>query len=54
MTATSGDNWTFGAQISTAIGMFLVTPGILFIATLTYLDREDKVFRDVDFQMIPV
>ena len=46
MTVTSRDNWTFGAQIATAVGMFLVTLGILFIATLTYLDREDKEFRD--------
>ena len=26
--------------------MFIVTLGILFIATLTYLDREDREFRD--------
>lgn len=38
MTVTSRDNWTFGAQIATAVGMLL--------ATLTYLDREDKEFRD--------
>ncbi len=44
--ATTRDNWTFGAQITTAAGMFVVTLGILFIATLTYLDREDKEFRD--------
>ena len=40
------DNWTFGAQIVTAVGMFIVTLGILFIATLTYLDREDQEFRN--------
>ena len=45
MTMTSRDNWTFGAQIATAVGMFIVTLGILFIATLTYLDREDREFR---------
>ena len=45
MTVTSRDNWTFGAQIATAVGMFIVTLGILFIATLTYLDREDREFR---------
>jgi hypothetical protein len=46
MTVTSRDNWTFGAQIVTAAGMFIVTLGILFIATLTYLDREDQEFRN--------
>ena len=46
MTVTSRDNWTFGAQIVTAVGMFIVTLGILFIATLTYLDREDQGFRN--------
>ena len=46
MTVTSRDNWTLGAQIATAIGMFIVTLGILFIATLTYLDREGREFRD--------
>ena len=46
MTVTSRDNWTLGAQIATAVGMFIVTLGILFIATLTYLDREDREFRD--------
>ena len=29
MTVTSRENWAFGAQIITAAGMFLVTPGIL-------------------------
>lgn len=46
MTEISRDNWTFGAQIVTAVGMFIVTLGILFIATLTYLDREDQGFRN--------
>ena len=46
MTVTSRDNWTLGAQIATAVGMFIVTLGILFIATLTYLDREDQEFRN--------
>ena len=46
MTVTSRDNWTFGAQLVTAVGMFLVTLGILFIATLTYLGREDQEFRN--------
>lgn len=46
MTEMSRDNWTFGAQIVTAVGMFIVTLGILFIATLTYLDREDQEFRN--------
>ena len=46
MTEMSRDNWTFGAQIVTAAGMFIVTLGILFIATLTYLDREDQEFRN--------
>ena len=46
MTVTSRDNWTLGAQIATAVGMFIVTLGILFIATLTYLDREGREFRD--------
>ncbi|MCY3771004.1 MAG: hypothetical protein OXG98_03145 [Gemmatimonadetes bacterium] len=46
MTVMSRDNWTFGAQIVTAVGMFIVTLGILFIATLTYLDREDQEFRN--------
>ena len=46
MTVTSRDNWTFGAQLVTAAGMFLVTLGILFIATLTYLGREDQEFRN--------
>lgn len=46
MTEISRDNWTFGAQIVTAAGMFIVTLGILFIATLTYLDREDQEFRN--------
>ncbi|MXY48186.1 MAG: hypothetical protein F4Y38_02685 [Gemmatimonadetes bacterium] len=46
MTVTSRDNLTFGAQIVTAVGMFIVTLGILFIATLTYLDREDQEFRN--------
>lgn len=46
MATTSRDYWTFGAQIATVVGMFLVTLGILFIATLTCLDREDKEFRD--------
>ncbi len=46
MTEISRDSWTFGAQIVTAVGMFIVTLGILFIATLTYLDREDQGFRN--------
>ncbi len=46
MTEMSRSNWTFGAQIVTAVGMFIVTLGILFIATLTYLDREDQGFRN--------
>ncbi|MDE2727196.1 MAG: hypothetical protein OXI19_04185 [Gemmatimonadota bacterium] len=46
MTEMTRDNLTFGAQIVTAIGMFIVTLGILFIATLTYLDREDQEFRN--------
>ena len=46
MSETSRDNWTFGAQLVTAAGMFLVTLGILFIATLTYLGREDQEFRN--------
>ena len=46
MSVTSRDNWTFGAQLITAAGMFLVTLGILFIATLTYLGREDQEFRN--------
>ena len=46
MTEMSRNNWTFGAQIVTAVGMFIVTLGILFIATLTYLDREDQGFRN--------
>ncbi|MCY3712517.1 MAG: hypothetical protein OXH02_04445 [Gemmatimonadetes bacterium] len=46
MTEMSRDNLTFGAQIVTAAGMFIVTLGILFIATLTYLDREDQGFRN--------
>ena len=46
MTDMSRNNWTFGAQIVTAVGMFIVTLGILFIATLTYLDREDQGFRN--------
>lgn len=46
MTELSRNNWTFGAQIVTAVGMFIVTLGILFIATLTYLDREDQGFRN--------
>ena len=46
MTVMSRDNWTFGAQIVTAVGMFIVTLGILFIATLTYLDREDQEFKN--------
>ena len=46
MTVMSRDNWTFGAQIVTAVGMFIVTLGILFIATLTYLGREDQEFRN--------
>ena len=46
MTEMSRDNWTFGAQIVTAAGMFIVTLGILFIAKLTYLDREDQEFRN--------
>ncbi|MCY3555721.1 MAG: hypothetical protein OXH56_10410 [Gemmatimonadetes bacterium] len=46
MTEISRDNLTFGAQIVTAVGMFIVTLGILFIATLTYLDREDQGFRN--------
>lgn len=46
MTEASRDNWTFGAQLVTAAGMFLVTLGILFIATLTYLGREDQEFRN--------
>ena len=46
MTTTSRDNWTFGAHIATAVGMFLVTLGILFFATPTYLEREDKEFGD--------
>ncbi len=46
MTEISRDSWTFGAQIVTAVGMFIVTLGILFIATLTYLDREDQEFRN--------
>lgn len=46
MTEISRDSWTFGAQIITAVGMFIVTLGILFIATLTYLDREDQGFRN--------
>ncbi|MDD9948646.1 MAG: hypothetical protein OXU48_03850 [candidate division Zixibacteria bacterium] len=46
MTEISRNNWTFGAQIVTAVGMFIVTLGILFIATLTYLDREDQGFRN--------
>ncbi|MDE2728984.1 MAG: hypothetical protein OXI19_13250 [Gemmatimonadota bacterium] len=32
--------------MATAVGMFLATLGILFIATLTNMDREDKEFRD--------
>ena len=48
MTEMSRDNWTFGAQIVTATGMFIVTLGILFIATLTYLDREDR--EDQEFR----
>ena len=31
MTEISRNNWTFGAQIVTAVGMFIVTLGILFI-----------------------
>lgn len=46
MSEISRDSWTFGAQIVTAVGMFIVTLGILFIATLTYLDREDQGFRN--------
>lgn len=46
MTEISRENLTFGAQIVTAVGMFIVTLGILFIATLTYLDREDQEFRN--------
>ena len=46
MTEMTRDNLTFGAQIVTAVGMFIVTLGILFIATLTYLDREDQEFRN--------
>ncbi len=46
MSEISRDNWTFGAQIVTAVGMFIVALGILFIATLTYLDREDQGFRN--------
>lgn len=46
MTEISRDRWTFGAQIVTAAGMIIVTLGILFIATLTYLDREDQEFRN--------
>ena len=46
MTLTSRENWTFGAQMITAAGMFVVTLGILFIATLTYLGREDQEFRN--------
>ena len=42
----SRDNWTFDAQIVTTVGMFIVTLGILFIPTLTYLDREDQEFRN--------
>ena len=45
MTVTSRENWAFGAQLVTAAGMFLVTLGILFIATLTYLGWEDQEFR---------
>lgn len=46
MSVTSRENWVFGAQLITAAGMFLVTLGILFIATLTYLGREDQEFRN--------
>ena len=46
MSVTSRENWAFGAQLITAAGMFLVTLGILFIATLTYLGREDQEFRN--------
>ena len=46
MTITSRESWTFGAQMITAAGMFIVTLGILFIATLTYLGREDQEFRN--------
>lgn len=46
MTVTSRESWIFGAQMITAAGMFIVTLGILFIATLTYLDREGREFRN--------
>ena len=46
MTLTSRENWTFGARMITAAGMSIVTLGILFIATLTYLGREDQEFRN--------
>ena len=46
MTPPSQENRIFGAQIVTVVGMFFVTLGILFIATLTYLDREDREFRN--------
>ena len=46
MTLTSRENWSLGAQIVTAVGMFIVTLGTLFIATLTYLDREEREFRN--------
>lgn len=48
MTTTSRDDWTFGAQIATATGMFLVTLGILSIAP------RDRRPKPVDFRVIPV
>ena len=46
MSVASRDNWTVDAQLVTAAGVFLVTLGILFIATLTNLGREDQEFRN--------
>ena len=39
MTVTSRDNWTFGAQIISAVG-------ILVIAVLSFVNQSNKEFRD--------
>ena len=39
MTATSRDNWAFGAQIISAVG-------ILVIAVLSFVNQSNKEFRD--------
>ena len=39
MTVTSRDNWAFGAQIISAVG-------ILVIAVLSFVNQSNKEFRD--------